>query len=143
MLVRKDKIGNLIKKEREKERKQCEKEFSAKLQNTRKILEEKHQETVKKLKDRYENLLSEKDLEIQSLNKEINRNYSIYQTIRKREKHLDYLTSEVEDEIEKMVIKVQETLQPFYRTRAKVEAVKRNSNKKDKKVQNIFVANNR
>ncbi len=72
------------------------------------------------------------------MKEEIDRNYATYQAIRKREVELYQLSAEIETVVETMVIKVQESLQPFYRTRAKIETVKRKSGSRHEKVESIF-----
>jgi len=140
MLIRKSKISQLIKKEREKERQKCEKDSTQKLDKTIRELQLKSLKTLKELKRKHRKELVENKKRIAVLEKEMTKNYSKYQEIRNKEQHLDQLTFEIEDVVENMVKKVQESIQPFYRTRGKVESAKRKGDRKNEKVENIFRA---
>ncbi|MDY6935685.1 MAG: hypothetical protein SVZ03_15875 [Spirochaetota bacterium] len=138
MFIRKSTISKLIKREREKERLRCEKEYNQKIHHLRKEFEKSHAETMKKMKKHHEHHSIQLNNKIQMLKKEIERNHAKYQEIRMRESGLDDLSVEMENEVNKMVIKIHESLQPFYRTVSKVEAIKRKSDKKHEKIENIF-----
>ncbi len=140
MLVRKSQISSVIKKEKKKVLVKCEKESSQNLQKLKKNLETEHNTKLRELRTRHKQLILQKDNEINRLRKEIEKHHSLYMDLRQREKQLDELTIEVDSIIESMVVKVQESLQPFYRVRAKVEATKRKSDKKHEKVESIFSA---
>jgi membrane-bound lytic murein transglycosylase len=140
MFVRKSKISSLIKKERQRERELCEKESSSLMDNELKRIENEHKKSMKEVNEKYRKLIITKDKEITKLQREINKNYTKYQTIRRREKQLDEMTVEFEDVVRSMSVKMQETLQPFYRTRSKIEHAKRKSDKNNEKVESIFKA---
>ncbi|MCP4137840.1 MAG: hypothetical protein GY754_43160 [bacterium] len=140
MLIRKSRISQLIKKEREKERRKCEKENTRKMHKVIRELESEYSSAVKMIKKEHDGVLTERDRTIMMLKRNIEKNYDKYQVIRQREKHLDQLSNELEDTVESMVIKVQESVQPFYRTRGKVQSSKRRSDKKHEKVESIFYA---
>ena len=140
MFVRKSKISQLIKKEKENERKKCEKENNLKFVNAVKNLEEEHDKICKVLKKEHKQVVLKHERKILNLQREIESNYLIYRELRKREKSLDLLSSEIEDVTEVMMLKVQESLQPFFRARAKVEITKRKADKRHEKVESIFRA---
>ena len=140
MFVRKSQISGLVRKEKQRERKRCERENQLKLKNLREQLENENRQTVKSIRGELKDALKEKEKEIKLLKGEIERHYSLYQDIRRREVHLDQLSADLEDVVNSMVIKVQESLQPFYRSRAKIETMKRRSDRKNEKVESIFSA---
>jgi len=140
MLVRKSKISQLIKKERQKERSICQKENDLIIINQKKELTEEHASILRETKKKFRQQLNEKERENLRLKKEIDKNYSLYQDIRQKEKHIDGLSDEIEDVVDAMVVRVQESLQPFYRTRSKIESSKRRSDRKNEKVESIFRA---
>ncbi len=138
MLVRKSKISNIIKNEKEKERLRCEKESSKEIRNLRKELENKNALIIKNLKADHKKITLELRSEVQKLRNELEKNHSKYVEIRLREKELDELSSVIEVDVNKMITRVHESIQPFYRTMAKVDNVKRNSDKKHEKIERIF-----
>ncbi len=138
MFIRKSKISAVIKREKLKERNSCEKLYKQKLKTLEKELTEKHQRILNRTIQEFNQKLQEKDKEIRRLQKEIDKNHSIYLKIRQREKQIDLLSSEIDDVVNNMVIKVQESIQPFYRTRAKVLNTKKKSDKNHNKVESIF-----
>lgn len=140
MFVRKTQIANVIKKERHKERLQNEKHFELRLQRIKKELEENHKVFIHTMLQEHRQVLQQKDKEIKLLKKEMEAHEWRYRQIRKREQEIEELSYEVEGVIDTMVLKVQESLQPFYRTRAKVEFTKRKSDKDHEKVESIFRA---
>lgn len=140
MLVRKSKIAHVIKKERQKERETCEKNYEQQFKKLKKKFENDQKTFVNSIKQEHKIELLQKEKEIKKLKKEIEANQIKYREIRKREKHLEDLTFEVEDVVDSMVIKVQESLQPFYRTRSKVETIMRKSDREHEKVESIFRA---
>ncbi len=140
MFIRKSKISHLIQKERAKEKTICEKVALKNLQQAIQELENKHYNEVKNINKIHKNDLSNKNKEINNLQNEINKHYTVYQQLRRREKELDMLTADFEDMVDSMGIKIQESVQPFYRTRAKIENTKRKSNRKHVKVESIFRA---
>lgn len=140
MFVRKSQISNLVKREKQRERQICEREYHEKIKKLRNHLENENRKIISNIKDEFKQTLLEKEREIKSLKSEIDKNYSLYQEIRRREVHLDQLSSDLEDVTNLMVIKVQESLQPFYRSRAKIETFKRKSDRRNEKVESIFKA---
>ncbi len=140
MIVRKSKISQLIKKERQKERKLCQRESDERIRDLKQQITDKYTEEIRSIRLEYRREVKTLEKENQTLKREIDRNFSIYQKVRRREEHLEQLSSEFEDIVDVMNIKVQESLQPFYRTRAKIENSKRRSDKKHEKVESIFRA---
>ena len=138
MLARKSKISSLLKKEREKERLRCEKECSKEIRNLRKVLENKNAAIIKNLKADHKKVTLQLRGELRKLRNELEKNHSRYVEIRLREKELDELSSVIEVDVNKMITRVHESIQPFYRTMAKVDNVKRNSDKKHEKIERIF-----
>ena len=139
-LVRKNRINSLIRKEQNKVRTACEKESERKLQALRKELESIRIKQVREMEREHKQVLLKKDREIARLKKEIEKNYSKYLELRNRERELEDITSEMEDTAERMVIKIQENLQPLYRTRSKVLTAKRKSDREHEKIESIFSA---
>ena len=140
MLVRKSKIAGIIKKERQKERISCEKTTALQIKKLEKKLFDEHKKNIETIEGEFKQAILQKEKEIKILKKEIESNHQLYREVRKREKHLEDLTFEVEDIVDTMVIKVQESLQPFYRARSKVETAMRKSDKNHDKVESIFRA---
>ncbi len=138
MFVRKSKISQLVKKEKQKERRLCQKENDRRFNDTIKMLKQQHYAEIKELEKKLTLQLKGINRENKRLKEEIDRNYATYQMIRKREAELYQLSAEIESVVETMVIKVQESLQPFYRTRVKIESVKRRSGGRHEKVESIF-----
>ncbi len=138
MIILKSRISGAIGKEKDKIRRDCERTHRKKVASLRKNLSSDYARAVKNLKNEYEEIIEEKDLEIQKLQKVIERNSRRYQQIRQREKYLDDLSFEIEDVVDSMVVRVQESLQPFYRTRAKVQTSKKYSDKGHDKVKSIL-----
>lgn len=140
MLVRKSKIAGIIKKERQKERNACERSCALRIKKLEKKLQEEHKKNIDNIEYDFKQALVLKEKEIKTLKKEIESNHLLYREVRKREKHIEDITFEVEDIVDTMVIKVQESLQPFYRARSKVESAMRKSDKNHDKVESIFRA---
>ncbi len=138
MFVRKSKITQLIKKEKERERLRCEKESARQIKNLKSELEGRHSQIVKEMKAEHKASILEMKNEIRKLQDEIDRHYAIYMEIRMREKGLKELTAEVETEVDKMVTRIHESIQPFYRTMSKVESAGRKSDKKHEKIEKVF-----
>ncbi len=138
MIILKSKIAQVIKKERDRERNQCEKKHKLEMKKFQSETETKHSEEIKKLHQMYKKELKERDVEIRKLHNEIEKNYDLYKKLRLREKQLDTLSTELEDEINAMVVKMHESFQPFYRSMNKLEVVKRRSDNRhsnvDKKI---------
>ena len=140
MLVRKSKISQLIKKERRKERHICQRESFMRLQETKQRLSEEHAAEMKQARQEFKKQLKLMEKENSRLRREIDRHYATFQSVRKREAQLDELSHEIEGVIETMNIRVQESLQPFYRTRNKIESTKRKADRGNEKVESIFRA---
>lgn len=138
MYVRKNKISHLLKKEREKERQRCEKDTERQIKSLKSNLENKNSLIIKDLQAEHKKNVLELSIEIRRLKEEIEKNYSTYMEVRMREKKLQELSVEMEAEIAKMVTRVHESTQPFYRTMSKVESAKKKSDKKHEKVDRIF-----
>jgi hypothetical protein len=138
MLVLKSRISQLIKKERVKERKLVSSHYEKEMIKQRKEMEKDHSEELRKNRKTFKQELFKREQEVRRLQKEIDRSYQIYQEIRIREKHLDELTTEVEQMMESMLINVQESTQPFLRARSKVEALRNRSARNNSKVESIF-----
>ncbi|PKL41130.1 MAG: hypothetical protein CVV44_00395 [Spirochaetae bacterium HGW-Spirochaetae-1] len=140
MFVRKSKIAQLIKKERQKERRLCLKEYDEKIRRMKRDLNEEHSREVKEIRREFREQLKSVEQDNSKLRQEMDRHYSTYQKVRQREEYLDQLSAEIESVVGTMIIRVQESIQPFYRTRAKIESTKRKSDKRNEKVENIFRA---
>ena len=140
MFIRKTQVSNYVKKEKLKQKEVCERKNTLMLKTQKDSLSAEHKKFVTDLQIDHKKILSEKDKEIKKLRREINKNYSKYQEIRKREKYLDQISNEVEDILDFVSIKMQESIQPFYRTRAKIDRANRKSNNNHEKVESIFKA---
>ncbi|PKL15982.1 MAG: hypothetical protein CVV49_18600 [Spirochaetae bacterium HGW-Spirochaetae-5] len=141
MIIFKSSISRVIRREREKVRKSCEAEYAKKIKSLKRDLEKSNSKKLNIMKSEYVAIIEEKDREIEKLISAIDTNYKRYIQVRRREKQLDNLSNEIEDVIENMVTKVHESVQPFYRTRAKVLATKKISDKNHDGVKNILVLN--
>ncbi|HOP64933.1 MAG TPA: hypothetical protein PK358_06705 [Spirochaetota bacterium] len=139
MIIRKSSINDILRKEKDKVRKSCEREFSKKLNSMKLNLENTHSKNISSIKDEYEDIIDVKNREIEKLKNIIDRNYIRYQEVRQREKYLDALSHEIENVIDHMVVRVQESVQPFYRTRSKVLSIKKVSDKSDDKMKKVLV----
>lgn len=140
MLVRKSKLSNLIKKERAKERKICKEEAEKRIKEISDEIHEEYKKKMKKSQKDYRFELRQKNNEIKKLRTEIENSHKRYQQLRSREQELDDLAAEFESVIESVSIKMHESIQPFYRTKAKVEGTKRGSDKSHTKVERLFKA---
>lgn len=140
MFIRKSKISHLIKKERSKERSMCETKAAKELKKALANLEKKYSLEIKNISKDHKTEILNKNKEIVKLKSEINKHYTKYQEIRRRETELEMLTADFEDTLGAMGIKIHESIQPFFRNRAKIESAKRKSDKKHEKVQSIFRA---
>jgi exonuclease VII large subunit len=140
MFVRKSSISNLIKKEKQKVRSFCDKYYGKKMESLKKELNEKHDRILKRTISESKDIIESKEREIKRLQQELDRNYYKYMELRQREKNIDKLSDEIDEVVNDMVVKVQESIQPFYRTRAKVVTTKKRSDKKHDKVESIFRA---
>jgi hypothetical protein len=139
MIILKSSINDILRKEKDKVRKTCEKEFNKRLTSMKVSLENSHAKAISTIKNDYERILEDKNSEIEKLQNVIDRNYLRYQQVRQREKYLDALSHEIENVVEHMVLRVQESVQPVYRTRAKVLSVKKVSDKTDEKMKKVLV----
>ena len=140
MIVRKSRISQLIKKERTRERKLCQKETNMRLQDLKEQLVDQYTLEMRAMRKEYRQQVKNLEKENHTLKRELDRNFAVYQRVRRREEYLEQLSSEFEDIVDVMNVKVQESLQPFLRTRAKIENTKRKSDKKHEKVESIFRA---
>ena len=140
MFVRKSSISNVIKKEKQKVKTFCDKYYGKKIESLKKELNEKHDRILKRAISESKEIIESKEREIKRLQQELDRNYYKYMELRQREKNIDKLSDEIDEVVNDMVVKVQESIQPFYRTRAKVVTTKRRSDKKHNKVESIFRA---
>jgi len=141
MIILKKNISRAINKEKEKVKKECEKKHKMKIEALRRKLEKDHAAGIKNIKLSYEETIEEKERELNRLRNILERNYRRYQQVRQREKYLDDLSYEIEGVVEKMVIGVQESLQPFYRTRAKVLTTTKQSDKQHSKIKKLITIN--
>ncbi|MFA5519121.1 MAG: hypothetical protein WDA74_07700 [Spirochaetota bacterium] len=141
MIILKKNISRAINKEKEKVKKECEKQEKMKIKALRIKLEKEHAAGLSSIKSSYEETIEEKERELNRLRNILERNYRRYQQVRQREKYLDDLSYEIEGVVEKMIIGVQESIQPFYRTRAKVFTVSKQSDKQHSKVKNLLTIN--
>jgi len=139
MIILKSNINGILRKEKDKVRKSCEVEYRKKMSVMKIHLESSYTRTIKKIKSEYEDIIQDKDREIEQLKSIIDRNYQKYQQVRQREKYLDSLSGEIESVIDIMVTRVQESVQPFYRTRAKVSATKKLSDKANDNMKKVLV----
>ncbi|HRX15579.1 MAG: hypothetical protein JXK07_04845 [Spirochaetes bacterium] len=140
MFIRKSKIDMIIQKEKRKEFLRSSAEFEKLHKKTVAELAQKQESEIKDITKYYEKELKRKQQEILQLRQEISKNHDLYQKIRQRELELDNLSASFDTVLNEMNIKVQESIQPFYRMRAKIETTKRISDKRDNKVQSIFQA---
>lgn len=140
MIVRKSRISQLIKKERQRERRACQKEHEARLREVKQDITNRFTEEIRTIRQEYRREIKTLEKENENLKRELDKNYAVYQKVRRREEHLEQLSAEFEDIVDVMNVKVQESLQPFYRTRAKIEHTRRKSDKKHEKVESIFRA---
>ena len=138
MFVRKSRISALIKKERGRERVLCRKESEKEIKKVKVEIENKHKQIIKELKESHKKAVEEKNAEIRFLKSEIEKNYNTYTTVRLREKNLYDLHREVETELTRMITKVHESMQPFYRTMSKIELTKKKSDKKHNKYDRLL-----
>jgi len=114
------------------------KEFLKQLRQEKFEIKEDYERKVKDLKNYYEQIITEKEKEGQKTKKQMYANRNAYKQIRKREIKLDILSQDIEDISEDMIIKVQESIQPFLRFLSKMDHVKRSSDKKDVKISKIL-----
>lgn len=140
MFVKKETITAIIQKERKKEFDRCSKEYAKQIKAETVKLESQHAVKMKEVIKKYDALLKEKDVEINSLRDEIQENYRIYQELRSREISLDALSHDFDTVIHEMNIKIQESIQPFHRILSKTEGVKRLSDRKNRKIESVFRA---
>ncbi len=140
MFVKKETLTSIIQKERKKEFERCSKEYAKQIKTETTKLESQHAAKIKDVIRKYDNLLKQKDVEINTLKDEIHANYRLYQELRSREISLDALSHDFEAIIHEMNIKIQESIQPFYRVLSKTEGVKRLSDKKNHKIESVFKA---
>ncbi len=138
MFIRKSKIASLIKKERGKERLMCKKENDKNIKIIKSEIETKYNLIIKDLKNKYENIIQEQKNQIRILSNEIEKNHNLYTSVRLREKSLYDLFLETESELTKMVTKVHESMQPFYRAMSKIEITKKKSDKKHNKYDKLL-----
>jgi|WetSurMetagenome_2_1015567.scaffolds.fasta_scaffold502397_1 hypothetical protein len=138
MFIRKTRITVLIKKERSRERILCKKESDRSIKKARNEMDNKYKLIIKELKEKYSNIIEEQNAEIKLLRNEIEKNHNVYTNIRLREKHLYDLHMEVESELTRMITKVHESMQPFYRSMAKIELTKKKSDKKHTKYDRLL-----
>lgn len=141
MIILKKNISRAINKEKEKVKRECEKKQKMKIEALRIKLEKEHAAGINSIKSSYEETIEEKERELNRLRNILERNYRRYQQVRQREKYLDDLSYEIEGVVEKMIVGVQESLQPFYRTRAKVFTASKQSDKQHPKIKNLLAIN--
>ncbi len=139
MVILKSSINDILRKEKDKVRRSCEREYRKKMSSVKLNLDSNHAKIISSMKSEYESIIEDKNREIEKLRNIIERNYLRYQQVRQREKYLDSLSHEIENVIDHMVVRVQESVQPFYRTRAKVLSVKKVSDKSDDKMKKVLV----
>jgi len=140
MFVKKETISSIIVKERKKESDRCAKEYARQMKTETARIESQYAAKIKEIIRKYDALLKQKDIEIDSLKEEISENYRLYQELRSREISLDALSHDFDAIINEMNIKIQESIQPFYRVLSKTETVKRISDKKNRKIESVFRA---
>ena len=138
MLIMKSKISSVIKKERAKERAECLKKSQEELKKKTSALVKSYEEKIKLLNKNFALTLKEKSKEVDHLKSEIDKKHKEYQALRLREKNLDDLSAEFQHLIEEFGIRVQEAIQPFYRSQAKISLMKRRSDKEHEKMNKIF-----
>lgn len=138
MLILKSSISNIIKKERSKERNECESAHKAELKKTVSDLTRANDLNIKQIRKEHLVEIKNRDREIYALKNEMNKNHKAYQDLRRRETELDNLTSEFEELLELLTVKIHEAIQPYYRMRAKIQTVKRSSDKKNDKMETIL-----
>lgn len=138
MLILKNRISGVIKKERARERTECIKNAQAELREKTSELKKHYEEKIKQLSREYNNALNRKISEIEILRNELDSRHKEYQALRLREKQLDDLSAEFQHLIEDFGLKVQEAIQPFYRSQAKISLMKRRSDKNHDKLAKVF-----
>jgi membrane-bound lytic murein transglycosylase len=139
-LLKKSSIGHIIRKERQKEYEKCKIENEKALKKMIAAMNQKTESEIHELKKDFSEQLEKKDLEIRTLRNEISKNHEFYEELRQREIQLNSLSADFETVIQEMNVKLQESMQPFHRIRSKINAAKRQSDKKDPKIQSIFEA---
>jgi len=140
MFIRKSRITHLIRREKLRERRKCERESLEKIKEIGEQHEFEKSRMERQLKAEFKNAVHERDQEIRELKRELARNYQLYQDLRRRELYLNELSAEFENVIDLMGVRIQETMQPFFRARAKVEAIKRRSDRRHDKVDSRLTA---
>ncbi|MBN2400976.1 MAG: hypothetical protein JXN64_01110 [Spirochaetes bacterium] len=138
MFIRKVKIASIIKKERGKERMLCKKENDRNIKQVRNEMNDIYKQAIREMKEEHKKIIEERNAEIRYLKNEIEKNYNVYTSIRLREKNLYDLYMEVESELARMMTKVHESMQPFYRTMSKIELTKKKSDKKHNKYDRVL-----
>lgn len=138
MFIRKSRITALIKKERSRERVLCKKENEREIKKIRNEINNSCKQIIKELRLKYSKVIEEQNAEIRFLRNEIEKNYDTYTSIRLREKNLYDLHMEVESELTRMITKVHESMQPFYRAMSKIELTKKKSDRKHNKYDRLL-----
>ncbi len=138
MFIRKSRIKSIINKERARERILCSKENDKTIKKVRNEIDNKYKQLIKGLREKYNKIIEEQNAEIRLLKNEIEKNYNVYTNVRLREKHLYDLHMEVESELTRMITKVHESMQPFYRTMSKIELTKKKSDRKHNKYDRLL-----
>jgi superfamily I DNA/RNA helicase len=83
---------------------------------------------IKEIKEKNKDALYEKDIKITELENYNSDNLKNYQALRDREENLYVLISDFWNIIDSTGVKIQETFQPFYRLKGKVEKIRNDSN---------------
>ena len=138
MFILKNNISNIIKKERAKEKAIWIKIAKTELAEALKIQKHEYESKLRQLRQDSNLIIKDKDKEIAILKNELNQKYKDYQQLRLDQKQIGDLSAEFALTLEEMAIKIHESIQPFYRTRAKIETVKRKSDKDVMKNLKIF-----
>ncbi|MGD8707110.1 MAG: hypothetical protein PVI88_00320 [Nitrosopumilaceae archaeon] len=107
-------------------------------QETKKEYQEKNKKQIQEIKKELQQIIVQKNNEISKLKKQISSNREKYNYLRKRENELTILQEDTNNIVETMLIRIHEATQPFLRQSAKIDAMKRKSDKKDAQISNIF-----
>lgn len=116
----------------------AKKKYQTLLEQEKKELKESYEYKLQKTKKEYQQNLIQKNHRIKKLIAQINDNRNSYAELRKRENDLDIMSQDIENITNSMTIRIQEAAQPFLKFMAKVENIKRVSDKKDQKISKIF-----
>jgi hypothetical protein len=96
------------------------------------------EKNIKEIKKYFHQIIIEKNKEIRKLKNKIDKNRNAYKDLRRRESEIDAIVQDMNNVSENMTIQIHESIQPLLRLLGKTERIKRESNKKDEKMNNVF-----